>query len=122
MGWWVDVVNANTREPLVCAPHAEGGDIAIGGEPHMTMSVTYNYSGHYYRHLCSIAGLRCLNQQVVSPRLIAILERAAEALGTEASADYWEVTPGNSGHVLSILVNWCQQALKDGIPAQIEVR
>jgi len=37
------------------------------------------------------------------------LRDAVGELGTEQAEDYWDDTPGNAGHALSILLSWAEE-------------
>lgn len=88
--------------------HNEGGILLVGGDKRATLSVTYNYSSFFYEHLDAEDGLRWLYGRH-GYEVIERLKYAVMKLGDDPSDDYWEPTPGNAGHALSVLLSWSQQ-------------
>lgn len=94
---------------VVSAPrHTEGGSYAMGGASIAEVSITSNYSEYYHEHIDEDDGIRHLYGKT-GREAEPILREAIEELGTEQSEDYWERTPGNAGHMLSVLLDWAQQ-------------
>jgi hypothetical protein len=104
MSWWVSLEDQDGNT-LEVESHSEGATYAIGGTPEATMSVTYNYSKYFYQYLNPDEGLRWLNGKTALDTAVQ-LAAAVRMLGDERSSDYWAATPGNAGHVLSILATW----------------
>lgn len=69
------------------------------------MSLTYNYSKHYYGTVNDTEGLRWLHGKRAEDT-IAQLQHAVNVLGTTVDVDYWASTPGNAGAALAILLDW----------------
>jgi len=90
-----------------------GGIYAMGGTNECDLNITYNYSKYYYKLLCPIRGLRCLDKQEAKD-CIDVLQKAVEKLGTTTGDDYWEATEGNAGYSLNVLLNWAKEH-PDGI-------
>lgn len=80
--------------------HAEGGTFVLGGVDEASLNVTYNYA--------ELFGFRALDGQRASATIPEIQE-AVDLLGTDTSDDYWDPTPGNVGHALSVLLGWAKQ-------------
>ena len=107
MGWWI-YLNGEGEEALSVDPHFEGGVLALGGMDKAEISVTWNYSEYYFKHIDEENGIRWLHEKKAKDTIVR-LENAITALGTERSNDYWESTPGNAGHILQVLANWAHQ-------------
>ena len=102
-----DIKLQNDGEP-VCVPlHREGGTYAVSGTEEATLSITYNYSPHYYEHVDEKKGIRWLYGKT-GARTELRLRAAVARLGTERDSDYWAPTPGNAGYALSILLSWAK--------------
>jgi len=84
----------------------EGGTFVVGGSNDAELNITYNYGKHFAKVIPG--GLRALHNQKAGAWIV-VLEKAVETLGTKQSGDYWESTPGNAGHALSILLRWAKQ-------------
>ncbi len=107
MGWDIELKDSKTGEPVQVESHQEGSNICIGGEERADMTLTFNYSPFYYQHICRIRGLRCLSGEKAKDTL-KVLREAISILGTEKDENYWEATPGNAGHALSVLLSWAE--------------
>ncbi len=122
MGFWVYLFDEpedewrKTHDPdkedqrgLPCETFVDGGThfIGVGGWNTCELSITYDYSPHFYRELCRIHGLRCLHG-MQAEKTIPALERAVKALGTDRDVDYWNATPGNAGAALARLLEWAK--------------
>ena len=106
MGYYIELLkDGNTAK---VENHSEGGTFAIGGREEAAISVTYNYSPFYRKHLDKEKGLRWLYVKT-GAATVERLEKAIEALGVETSDNYWEPTPGNAGHALSVLLRWAKE-------------
>ena len=92
--------------PVRVSRFTEGGTYVIGGSDYATLNVTYNYSNHFRDYfeggIWDINGIR-------ASKVIPLLAKAVEALGTERDDDYWKSTEGNAGYALSILLLWARQ-------------
>ena len=107
MSWWVYL--KNKRGKLVEVERfVEGGTYALGGETEASLNITYNYSSLYRKYLHQEQGLRYLDGRQ-GFEVIPVLAQAVKALGVERSRDYWEVTEGNAGYALSILLKWAKK-------------
>lgn len=107
MSYWV-YLNGEDGAAVEAPRHAEGGTVAVGGVARAELNITYNYSEHYYATLDEDDGLRWLDGRKAKD-VEPALRKAVDELGTEQSDDYWDGTPGNAGHALSILLDWAQQ-------------
>lgn len=125
MSWWVYLRDHAAKPtcdfgadsphacPVPCYPpvdverHAEGGTYALGGTSDAELNVTYNYGGHFTRALGG--GFKDVLDDKRAGDVIPLLEGAVAMLGTERDGDYWNNTPGNAGHALSILLAWARQ-------------
>lgn len=85
--------------------HAEGGYTLPGGNPEATISITYNYSKYFYETIDKTLGIRWLYGRPAY-ECFHRLRHAVKILGTYKDDDYWESTPGNAGHILSVLLKW----------------
>ena len=98
------------QETAIVDHHNEGIIVVEGGSDRAIISVTYNY-GHLYR-LARIFpkgnGLRWLNGRTAKD-VTDYLELGAIRLGTRRYKDIYAPTPGNAGHVLSVLLKWARQ-------------
>lgn len=100
--------------PVEVALHQEGSTYVLGGSSEATIGITYNY-GALFRDAfpdpepekSNVLG-RLLDGKRAGDT-IAMLETAVKGLGTTRDRDYWAATPGNAGHVLSILLRWAKQ-------------
>lgn len=111
-----DVSLCDERGPVEVPSHTEGGTIRVGGSDTASISITYNYSFFFYHFLDREQGLRWLYGKT-GQETIARLEQAVETLGTRRHDDYWTATPGNAGHILSVLLGWARahpQAVWEG--------
>ena len=101
-------LNDSDGAPVKVPPHTEGSIIQLGGCSSANFDVTYNYSRYYYQTLCADRGIRKLSGMKAADA-IPLLEVAIQVLGTEQSGDYWEVTPGNAGHALNVMLEWAKR-------------
>jgi hypothetical protein len=85
------------------APHQmKGGTYAIGGTTQAYLNITYNYSKYYYATL-GVKGIRRI-YGLTGAESIPILTEAANKLGDDVSADYWEPTEGNAKRAILQLI------------------
>jgi len=105
MSFDVSLVDVETGNPVSVERHEEGGTYAVGGIELARLNITYNYSVLYYRHICPLRGLRCLDG-LEAKRAIQVLQLAISQLKTDRVDDYWEPTEGNARHALTILLEW----------------
>lgn len=110
MSWWAYLVDpdADHHKPVRVDSHQEGGTVAVGGSGNAEINITYNYSDHirdttgWDDSLWTIDGMK-------AKETIDDLEKAVEELGTEQHDNYWNATPGNAGHALSVLLKWAKE-------------
>ena len=135
MSWWIYLVD-DTKEPWCgygkpasefvpdfesdvqcsspCYPvvsvknHSEGGTYVMDGSAEADLNVTYNYGGEFRKAWDGVGIEEALDGKRASDVIYA-LRHGVKVLGTERSEDYWETTPGNAGHALSILLGWAEQ-------------
>lgn len=100
MGWDIDLINPDNEEPVEVAPHTEGSTYAISGTTAAWLTVTYNY--HPFFRFGWLDGKP-------ARETIPTLEATVNEFGVEQDADYWASTPGNVGHVCSVLLGWARQ-------------
>lgn len=107
MSYWVSLEDGDGKCFESQEKIASGGTRQVGGTTETTLNVTYNYGKHYGKHLApdSLRWLHGKKGDETQDRLAS----AVDALGTEQSDDYWESTPGNAGHALSILLRWAKE-------------
>lgn len=106
MGWDIDLADNNGTVRV--QSHQEGSIIAVGGSDLAEMTVTYNYGRLFYLALDREQGFNWLDGKKAQDT-IERLEQAITALGTQRDPDYWKDTPGNAGHLLSVLLSWARQ-------------
>ena len=107
MGYSIKLLGED-GEPVSVVRHQEGSNFALGGTTDASIDITYNYSGYFVEHIDSGAGIRFLyGKRAVD--CIDILEKAVDSLGKVVDDDYWRTTPGNAGHVLSVLLAWANE-------------
>ena len=107
MGWWIYLEDENGKSCEVDS-HSEGGVIAIGGSSDAEMSLTYNYSSYYYQYVDSEKGIQWIDGKIGGETLERLMS-ARNMLTDNPSNNYWEKTPGNAGHALSVLISWVKQ-------------
>ena len=88
--------------------HEEGGSPPLGGSLEAAMDITYNYSQFFYSTIDGKEGIRWLYGKS-GFECGQRLNKAIWKLGTWQDEDYWESTPGNAGHALSVLLQWASQ-------------
>lgn len=83
--------------------HTEGSNYAIDGSELANITITYNYVDFFdFRQL----------HEMKAKDSISILQKAVDKLGTKQDNDYWARTPGNAGHVCSVLLTWAKLHLE----------
>ncbi len=92
--------NPETGEAFEVERHWEGGTYAVGGAETTELNVTYNYVKYFNFH--ELDGKKASD-------MIWLLQSKVAELGTDGDGDYWKSTPGNTGHALSILLEWAKQ-------------
>lgn len=88
--------------------HCEGGIIEVGGSSTADISITYNYYDFFKKSLSPRKGIRWLYGKKAK-NTIGRLEKAVKELGVDRDDNYWKATPGNAGHILSVLLKWARQ-------------
>lgn len=106
MGWWISLME--NEEIVQVEKHTEGGTITVGGSKEADMSLTYNYAQFYFQEIDKEHGLRWIHEKKAKDT-VERLKKAVKALGTKQTGDYWEVTKGNAGHALNVLLGWAKQ-------------
>lgn len=105
MSWWVHLSGEDGGILESRTVRSDGATIALGGEASCQLNVTYNYARPFAAVRFSLRGLE--GRTIEETR--DVLARAVERLGTQRTADYWDATPGNAGHALSILLRWADE-------------
>ena len=109
VSYWVYLMDGGEDgEPFEVARHSEGGTYVMGGTNEACMNVTYNYNKQYVK-VFDGASLKEAIDGKRAGDLLPWLKKAVDVLGIERSADYWEASPGNAGHTLSVLVAWGEE-------------
>lgn len=75
MSYEVELVDENGMLVTVDS-FEDGGTYPVGGSTTASLNVTYNYGVFFYKHLCPILGLRCLDGQTAE-RTIPALQAAS---------------------------------------------
>jgi hypothetical protein len=89
MSFWVYL--EQDGEEVSVENHEEGGTYAIGGTQAAELTVTYNYSPHYFRALDAEKGLRWLHGQKARA-CVSRMEKAVADLGTLPNRDpFWQL-------------------------------
>jgi hypothetical protein len=88
---------------MLDSPHEmRGSTYALGGSREAWLSVTYNYSQHFYR-VMGEGGIRSIYGKTGAESL-PILKAAADQLGSDVDPDYWAPTEGNAKRALLQLI------------------
>ena len=98
MSYDIRLLDPVTRETIELdeVHFMHGGTYTIGGTRELWLNVTYNYGSLYHRSdVLGEKGIRAI-YGMTGADSIAMLEKAASALGDDASADYWQPTEGNA--------------------------
>jgi hypothetical protein len=114
MSYDIYLKNPDTGEPLLLdLPHPlRGGTYVVGGTTEAWLSITYNYSKHYYR-LWPGDGIRII-YGMTGEESLPVLRAGAAQLGNDVSPDYWEPTEGNAKAALNDLITLAA-LLPDGV-------
>ena len=105
MSW--DVYLSDDEHGVVQVPHhSEGGIHAFGGTDNAELNITYNY-GRVYNDLLG-GNIKEVLHGKIAADTTDLLQSVVDQLGTNQSSDYWDPTPGNAGHALSILLSWAK--------------
>jgi hypothetical protein len=114
MGYAIHLEDPVTRETIHFeSPHEmRGSTYAVGGTTEAWLSVTYNYSKHYYR-VFGEDGIRKIYGKT-GAEAIPIISEAIASLDDDVSDDYWEPTQGNAKRALNHLLAFAQMR-PDGI-------
>jgi len=107
MGYSIELVGED-GEPVIVVRHQEGSNFAYRGTTDAVIDITYNYSAYFVEHIDSGAGIRFLYGKRAFD-CVDVLDNAVESLGKVVDDDYWKPTPGNAGHVLSVLLEWANK-------------
>ncbi len=95
--------------PVEVPPHTEGGTYVLGGTMNADLNVTYNYGVEFYQAIGYDDNFAVWLTNKTGKEAAPLLEAAVAKLGTIRSINYWDATPGNAGHALSILAKWARQ-------------
>lgn len=92
----------NEGELTICTTgaHTEGATYCVGGSNLCSLNITGNYTRVFNTH--QIDGM-------TGAESLPILQAGIDELGTDQSDNYWDPTPGNVGHMLSILAKWATE-------------
>lgn len=106
MSYNIRLVGRTLSGERVCRvpSHEEGGTYAMGGTADADLNVTYNYSQVYKLldfHPSEFDGKRAGD-------CIPRLEEVVGKLGNHRHEDYWAPTPGNAGHAMDVILEWCK--------------
>lgn len=105
MGYDISLVDT-FGDPVSVDSHAEGGNYLIpNGNQKAMISITYNYSKHFYKTIDTELGIRWLYDRQAY-ECLSRLRTAVSILGTYKDDNYWKSTQGNAGHILSVLLQW----------------
>lgn len=104
MGYDISLVDS-FGNPVSVDSHEEGGCTLVGGNREARISITYNYSEYFYELIDTEIGIRWLYDRQAY-ECFHRLREAVRILGTYRDDNYWQSTPGNAGHILSVLLKW----------------
>ena len=107
MGYTIELVDAY-GDVVQVNRHAEGSTYLPNGTTLAEITITYNYAKHFRETIDESLGIRWL-YGMKAKHCIPVLHGAVRELGTLQDEDYWAKTPGNAGHMLSILLKWAKQ-------------
>ena len=107
MGYSIKLLD-EMGEPVIVRRHQEGSNYVCTGTTDASIDITYNYSRYFVEHIDSVVGIRFLYGKRAF-ECVDILENAVDSLGKVTDNDYWKRTPGNAGHVLSVLLEWANE-------------
>jgi hypothetical protein len=108
VSYWVSLLDPVTGTKVLVPIHQEGGTYASTGLPYASMDIPYKYD-RIYTGLWRGKNLPDMVHDKRAEAVIPLLEAAVMELGVMSSPDYWEPTPGNAGHALSVLLAWAHQ-------------
>lgn len=117
MSWWAGLKDPN-GDYLRVDQFQEGGTQAAGGSSEADINVTYNYGKFYTQVLGLENGFWGLDGMKAEDAL-PILEKGITALSDETDPDYWKPTEGNAKKPLLLLKTWCEQSLREELPATL---
>ena len=105
MSYDIDLCDPVTKEPLLATEphHMRGGTYCVGGESHMSLNITYNYSAHFRRVFDGDKGIRSI-YGMSGAASIPLIEKAISQLGDDVGPNYWEATGGNAKRTLTQLL------------------
>jgi len=107
MGYDISLIGKD-GEVVQVELHREGGTYPVDGTTNAEISVTYNYAKFFRNTLDKEKGMRWIYSRPAG-ECIDRMKSAISVLGTYKDGDYWASTPGNAGHILSVLVKWAEQ-------------
>jgi hypothetical protein len=109
----VDLRLTRDGETVFVEMHTEGSTYLVGGSTEADIAITYNYSKTYRRAYEALEleykGMCGMFENRVAGDCIPEFTAVVAYLGTEKSQNYWDDTPGNAGHALSVVLGWCRQ-------------
>lgn len=103
-----DVMLERDGRAVMVPKHTFGGAYHKDGTTLADTTVTYNFSSWFYKTLCSVAGLRCLDGRKAAS-CTAALRKAVRVLRNRPSKDPWKPTKGNAGAALAMLLAWADE-------------
>lgn len=83
------------------------GEMIVPNAMPAIIDITFNYNNFFKAYVDGMQGLYWISGRRAGD-CIYRLSLAVGILGTERSDSYWDVTEGNAGHVLSILLSWAE--------------
>lgn len=115
MGYSISLVDPVSGEMLQAGEkhRIQGANYAIGGTRDMWVSVTYNYSPFFYKHIDQEKGIRFLYGKT-GAETIPVLEDAISSLKDDATNRYWDATEGNAKRALCGLLAFARMR-PDGV-------
>ena len=106
MGYSIQIVDENNQTMKTTngeKHHIKGGIFVLGGTDEASISITYNYSPYFHRHIDKEEGIRCLYGQKVKDTT-ALLTSAINQMEESNDEDYWAATEGNARKALENLL------------------
>lgn len=119
MGCIIELVNPQTGEPVDVPSHNQGyvhpaepindgEDMAIVPQTQAKMVIPTQYLHKYQQHLTRRDGLLSLDNKWSAENKY-VLREGIESLGVDEIRDVHNVTDGNAGFILSVMLDWATQ-------------
>ena len=106
MGYYIQLTD-KSGDPVQVTQHKSGSTYLNGGTTEAEINITYNYAKYFKETIDKDNGIRWIYNKT-GEMCIPRLHSAVRELGTVTDEDYWSATPGNVGHILSILLAWAK--------------